>query len=393
MEILFEKIKAFKYLKAGAVVLFLFIGVFIILFLISSAVKLRRSGKEKGQEPTYSTPTIKPVLSVLPTSFEELKKTPLLLQGTSIFFPSLYQNFIYYLSDAGSRFYKVSIDGRDKLPISKTLIATIRDVEWAPDKTLAVLRVENNKYFLGKNKSPFLSEEDENMATTNWLYDFQKQNAIRLTTAALSFSFSPSGKLYYIAVEQPGNAPPQSVLYSFDNKTSSSLKILVFPERQNVLAVVSDLLAISSMEPDPFIRNITYHLIDLTRGTVSKIPSPGNIYGVLPSQSGKYIASQKVDKDKNLVGISILDVEKKNFSEPIAYGDIKKTAWSRNEDVLFLVNENSLIRTSVPDFKTSQYPLPAGVSSSLIDDGSLLVSENNKSFFFTFKNALYNISF
>lgn len=394
MKLTFEKIKNYKYLKPAVITLALFAGVFIILFFVASAKNLaKREAAKKTQKPAFSTPTIKPLISPFPTSFEEIKKNPSILEGTSVLFPALHNNYIYYLSDAGSRFYKISIDGKGKLAISDVFVATIKNVIWSPNKTQAVLQVENNKYFLGKNNSPFFSQEDENMATTNWLYDFNEKSLRKLNTAAVAFSFSPSGKLYYISIEQPENAPPESVLYSLDPKTSISLKGLVFPKRQNVLSAISDSLALSSSEPDPFIRNIAYHLIDLTNNTASEIPSPGNIYGSLVSQSGKYVASQKVEKDKNLAGISLLDVEKKNFSDVVAYGDIRKSAWSKNEDTLFVISGEFLIKISLPDLKTSQYSLPAGVSSFSIDDGSFLVSENNRSFFFTFKNTLYNISF
>ncbi|OIP57190.1 MAG: hypothetical protein COX79_04090 [Candidatus Levybacteria bacterium CG_4_10_14_0_2_um_filter_36_16] len=393
MNQIIERVKNYKYFYPVLLIVSLFAGTFLILFVAAMVFK-----QEKKQEPkrdggviVIGNPTIKPVITIpaAPTSGEKIN--PVILQGTSIFYPALYQNYIYYLSDAGTRFYKIKTDGKEKAPISDVLVAQIKNVTWSQDGLSAVIQVENNKYFLGKNNSPFFSEKDENLATTNWLYAFQTKTLKQIDTSAIAFSFSPSGRLYYISVERPQNAPPQTSLYALD---TNSTKILTFPERQNLIYHVSENTIITSTSPGPLLKNISYYQVSTTTKEVTKIPPPPNTFGALVSPSGNYLVVQTVEKEPTTtMKIGYLDIANKAFYPTQISGDVKKSAWGKKEQALFLFNENTITKISFPGLKTQVFSLPKEISLSSIDDGSLMVGDDNKSFFFTNNNSLYSISF
>lgn len=393
MNQIIERVKNYKYFFPTFLIISLFLGVFLIILSITIFFRQEKKQETKRDKDVVvvENPTIKPLVTIPATPQPGEKINPILLQGTNILFPSIYQNYIYYLSDAGTRFYKIKTDGKEKTPISDALIAQIKNVIWSQDKQSVVLQVENNKYFLGKNNSPFFSEKDDNLATTNWFYNFQTKTLRQIDSSALAFSFSPLGKLYYISIEQPQNAPPQSVLHVFN---TNPIKILTLPERQNLISMASETTVITSIEPGPLLKNITYYQINPTTKEANKILPPPNTFSLLTSYSGNYIASQTIEKEPiPMAKISFLDIATKTFLSTQINGDIKKAAWSKNEQALFLFNSNTITKISFPDLKTQTFLLPKEISLSSIDNGSLMVGEDNKSFFFTYNNTLYNVSF
>lgn len=393
MNQIIERIKNYKYFYPALFVLSLFFGVFLIIIVTAAVFR-----QEKKQEPkkgedviVVNNPAIKPLTTIAATPPPGQQINPILLQGTSISFPSLYQNAIYYLSDAGTRFYRITTDGKEKAPISDVFIAQIKNVIWSQNKQSAILQVENNKYFLGKNNSPFFSEKDENLAITNWIYNFQTKTLRQIDSQATAFSFSPSGKLYYIYAEQPQAAPPQSVIYVLGPDPT---RLLVLPERQNLLYHVSETTVITSTEPGPLLRNISYYQINTSTKEVVKITPPPNTFGLSISPYGNFAVSQTVEKEVDpALKISYLNIVNKSFSSTKINGDIKKTVWSKTEQSLFLFNENSITKITFPDLRPQVFLFPKEISLSSIDSGSLMVGEDNKSFFFTYNNTLYSISF
>ena len=142
MNQIIERVKNYKYFYPVLLIVSLFAGTFLILFVAAMVFK-----QEKKQEPkrdggviVIGNPTIKPVITIpaAPTSGEKIN--PVILQGTSIFYPALYQNYIYYLSDAGTRFYKIKTDGKEKAPISDVLVAQIKNVTWSQDGLSALYK-------------------------------------------------------------------------------------------------------------------------------------------------------------------------------------------------------------------------------------------------------------
>lgn len=387
---LIERIKNSKYFYPIVLVVSLFLGTFLIIFTIATMLPQKKDEGKKDQKIVeIPNPTIKPLITISPTTVQN--KNPLLLQGTTIFYPTLFENYIYYLSDAGTRFYKISLDGKEKTPYSDVLIASIKNVIWSKDKALAVLQVENNKYFLGKNNSPFLSNKDENMALTNWLYNFETKQLQQIETYATAFSFSPSGKLYYIKPDVPPDSPPQYFLYSFG---APPTRILAFPEGQDALFQVSETQIISSVIPEPSPIGVSYYLIDLTTKEVVKISPPPNTFNLLTSSSGNYGAAQTIERGEDTrLKLRFLDVAKKTFLDLVIDGDLEKLSWSKTEDSLFIVKNNQITKISFPDFKTQTYNFPKEISLSTIDNDSLMVGGNNTSFFFTYNNSLYSVSF
>lgn len=314
------------------------------------------------------------------------------LQGLSVSSPAVKDNFIYYLSDGQTTFYKASLDGKVKQPLTDTLVAQIKEVIWSPDKSAAILKIENNKYFLGKNSSPFLSEEDDNLALTNWYYHFADKSFKKLDSRIGPIDFSADGSLIaYLKKDSDGSlnklytASADGSNEQFVTTLEESIQDnLIFLDRDNILTYA---------HPDGYGKNFIY-LTNLVSKTSQKLTSDGLTFGAKPSPKRNFVLAQTVKEDPEVFYrsfLSVIEVPTKKLTVLDIQTSPDLAAWSADSKFIYAYESGKLRRIDAASLAKESIDLPAQFSSLKIDKGSMIVSEDNSTLFFASSGKLYRL--
>lgn len=342
------------------------------------------------------------IISNIPVSIQPITSIrtdpspdPNSIKGVSIKFPSLYQNYIYYLSDDQTTFYKISLNGKDKQQISDYLQARIIRVSWSPDKKSAILTLVNNQYNLSKFNSPFYSAKDPDLALTNWYYDFMTKKVIQLDSKISSPIFL--GNSNQIAYLKTDNGASKNKIYTASPDGSNEQAVISIPElRQDILIWVGHNQLLSYAAPEGYGRNYIY-LSNLDNKTVGIINKNGLDYGAIVSLQVDKIITQNVDNSNPpdyIYKLNLIDLNTKQETPLGIAADINSTAWSMDGNIIFVLTPPSLLAVDIKSLTKKQIPLPADYSNLKIDnDNPLLVSPDNHSLFFTSNQLLYKIAY
>lgn len=319
--------------------------------------------------------------------------TPVISQfpNLSASFPVLTGGFIYYLSDGGTTFYKISLDGKEKIPLSDTLITQIKQVIWSPDKTSVILKIENNKYFLGKNNSPFFSQTDENLSLTNWYYNLADKSFKKLDSRIEPIAYSPDGsKLAYVKTGENNNL---NTLYYSNIDGSNEQFIAILPEIiQDSLIFLDSENVLTYTTPHGYGKNYIY-MTSLTTKATQKLTDDGFTFKANPSPKGNLVLVQTVKPDP--------DVFYRNFLSVVGVQDRKTTvleiqtspdlaAWSPDGNTIYAFETDKLWIIDPVSLSKKSINLPAQLLNLKIDEKSIMVSADNSAIFFTSNNKLYS---
>lgn len=314
------------------------------------------------------------------------------LQGLSVTSPVIKDNFIYYLSDGGTTFYKTSLDGKDKQQLTDTLVAQIKQVIWSPDKSSAILKMENNKYFLGKNNSQFFSEEDENLAITNWYYNFSDKSFKKLDSKIIPISFSPDGsKLAYI---KEGEQHDLNRLFIANPDGSDEQFILTLEESiQDSLTFLDKDNLISFARPHGYGRNFLY-ITNLATKTSQKLTSDGFTFGANPSPKGNLVLAQTVKPDPDVFYknfLSVVEVQNKQLTVLDIQTSPDLAAWSQDGNNIYAFESSKLWVIDANSLSKQLINLPLDFQNLKVDGSSMLVSSDNTALFFASEGKLYSL--
>lgn len=372
-------IEHFKQLALGMKIVVILLV--IILGLIILTLLFHKS-------PTSTSKLLPPSLTSLDLKGQGTDPSAYL--GSSVHFLTYYNNFLYYLSDGYSTFYKVSLDGTNKQAISDPLIAKIDGVAWSPDKTSAILTIENDKYFLGKNNSPFFSPNDTS-DTTVWYYDFQTKQAKKLNSSINTIAFSPNGqKIAYFKRSEFNNK-----LYTASPDGSNETAIVsTLKAFQTEDAFLNDNQIISYTNPEGYGSNYVY-LIDLNTKQVIQLNSDGLTFGDTTSPKGDKIITTTM-KQQDIVYmpyLSVIDVQNKQLKvldqlsapSPVS-------AWAPDGSSFFVIDNGNLLEYDASTYQKQSQPLPGNVTGSKIDPNSLVITTDNNTAYFTAEGVLYKIT-
>lgn len=364
----------------------------ILIFIVVLA-----SSKPTPKKPLPPIPVFNPsasprVAPLFPTPGPIQTPAVSQLQGMSVAFPNLKDNFIYYLSDGGTTFYKVSLDGKTKQQLSDTLVAQIKQVIWSADKSSAILKIENNKYFLGKNNSPFLSQADDNLAITNWYYNFEQKNFKKLSSKIEPISYSPAGdKITYTKKGEEGDL---NKLYTANPDGSNEQFITTLPEiiQDNISFLDKDNV-LTFATPHGYGRNFIY-VTNLTTKQTQKLTEDGFTFGANPSPKGNAVLAQTVKEDpevfyKNF--LSVINIQSKQLTVLEIQTSPDLAAWSSDGNTIYAFETGKLWAVDSASLSKNSLNLPTEFSNLKVDGGSVLVSSDNSTIFFTSDSRLYSL--
>lgn len=364
----------------------------VLLFILILASSKPAPKKTLPPIPVFHPSASPQVAPVFPTPGATQTPTVSQLQGISVTFPSLKDNFIYYLSDGGTTFYKVSLDGKIKQQLSDTLVTQIKQVIWSNDKSSAILKIENNKYFLGKNNSPFLSQEDDNLVLTNWYYNFTDKSFKKLDSKIGPIAYIPdSSKIVYIK-ESAGDE--LNKLYIANSDGSNEQLITTLPEIiQDNLSFLDKDNILTFATPHGYGRNFIY-LTNLTTKQTQKLTEDGFTFGANPSPKGDAVLAQTVKEDpevfyKNFLSainmqnrqMTVLEIQ--TTPDLAAFSPDGNTIYAFEQSKLWVIDSTSLSKNFLN--------LPAEFSRLKVDSDSVMVSPDNSTIFFTSDGRLYNL--
>lgn len=369
----------------------------MILLLILASVSPRKASKKPVVPIPVFNLSPSPGLGPLPpqprpTSTPQASPPVSSLQGLSVMFPSLKDNFIYYLSDGETTFYKASLDGKTKQQISDVLIAQIKQVIWSPDKSSVILKIENNRYFLGKNNSPFLSQEDDNLTLTIWYYNLADKSFKKLDSKIRSIAYSTSeNKIAYLKEDAEGSL---NKVYTSDPNGASEQRITTLPEQiQNNIVFLDKENVLTFAAPEGYGRNFIY-LTSLTAKSTQKINDDGFTFGANPSPKGDLILAQTVKKDPEVFYkdfLSVINTQSKALTVLDIQSSPALAAWAPDGNTIYAFETGKLWVIDAYDFSKKVLDLPGEFSNLKIDADSVIVSSDNSAILFTSNSKLYSI--
>lgn len=378
--------------KKIAIITIVGVSGIIVLLFISALTTSKKTPKQIPPPVLIFSPVPSSVIN-LPSSTTKPRVSPSTppLSGLSVATPVIKDNFIYYLSDGGTTFYKASLDGRSKQALSENLIAQIKEVVWSPDRSSAILKIENNKYFLGKNNSPFLSQNDPNLAITYWYYNFADKNIQKLDSKIGPVAYSPSGdRIAYIKPDQGGNL---NKLYISNPNGTNEQSVAILPELiQNNLIFLDKNNILTFATPEGYGRNFIYST-NLTTKTTQKTTDDGFTFGAIPSPKGNLFLAQTVKPDPEIFYkkfLSVVNIQNKTTNTLEIPTDLSLAAWSLDGNTFYAFTSNKLWVVDANNLSRSILNLPAEFSNLKIDGSSTMISPDNSTIFFTSNNKLYS---
>lgn len=364
----------------------------VVLFFILTLASSKPAPKKTLPPIPVFNPSASPhVALVFPTPGATQTPTVSQLQGISVTFPSLKDNFVYYLSDGGTTFYKVSLDGKIKQQLSDTLIAQIKQVIWSDDKSSAILKIENNKYFLGKNDSPFLSQEDDNLVLTNWYYNFTDKSLKKLDSKIGPIAYLPdSNKIAYIKEGED----ELNKLYIAKSDGSNEQFITTLPEIiQDNLSFLDRDHVLTFATPHGYGKNFIY-LTNQTTKQTQKLTEDGFTFGANPSPKGNAVLAQTVKEDpevfyKNF--LSVINIQNRQMTVLEIQTSPDLAAWSPDGNTIYAFEQGKLWAIDTTSLSKNFLNLPAEFSNLKVDSGSVMISPDNSTIFFTSDNRPYSL--
>lgn len=364
--------------------------IIILIFILALASSKPAPKKTLPPIPVFNPSASPRIAPLLPTPGTAPAPGVSQLQGMSVAFPSLKDNFIYYLSDGGTTFYKVSIDGKTKQSLSVALVAHIKQVIWSADKSSAILKIENNKYFLGKNNSPFLSQEDDNLVLTNWYYNFTDKSFKKLDSKIVPIAYIPDGsKIAYIKEGDELNK-----LYTSNPDGSNEQFITTLPEiiHDNLSFLDKDNV-LTFATPHGYGRNFIY-LTNLSTKQTQKLTEDGFTFGAKPAPHGNVVLAQtaKVDPEvfyKNF--LSVINIQNRQMTVLEIQTTPDLAAWSPDGNTIYAFEIGKLWAVDSASLSKNSLNLPTEFLNLKVDGGSVMVSSDNSTIFFTSEGRLYNL--
>lgn len=312
--------------------------------------------------------------------------------GNSVLFPSLLDNYIYYLSDNGTTFFKISLDGKDKQRVSDYLSSDIQSTTWSPDKKSVIMSVTNNTL---RKDNPFYSPNDPDLVPINWYYDLNNKSQKQLSTNIVSPIFLPNtGRLVYLKTENNG---VRNKLYSSNVDGTDENLILSYPElNQDVLVYAGNNQIISWANPEGFGKNYLYR-VNLIDKTVEVISNSGLDFRAKTSPLGDQIITQTVDISKSpnyKFFLSLINLNTKSYTQLGVEADIKLSNWSGDGSFIYALTDNGLWIIDAKSFSKSLLPFPSTYQGLKPDvENGILVAPDNHAVFFTSDDLLYELTF
>lgn len=395
----------FKIALLGGVLIFFFLLILITFPLFNKGKPLpgtpsipifNPSNQETSVLPTPSLatqPTIRSVMS-LPNPNQPPKDVKQ-LQGTSVTFPSLYNGYIYYLSDAGTRFYKVSLDGKDKQPVSDPLHATVKQVVWSPDKSAVIIKILNDKFPLKRINSPFYSDSDPDLNLTNWYYNFNTKEIDKLSSLIGPATFSADATSLFYFKTDPSTGKI-NILYqsSLQGSNETSISQISQPNQDNLFFIPQNQV-ISYAEPEGYGRNYVY-LTNIDNKNTTSLNSDGLTFNAVISPENNKLISQTVDKTSlpYKFYLSLIDISSKRQTNTGILANINLTAWAQDGSIFYALDSDKKLWIVDPNTLQKTFiPFPDNYKDMKVDLNSLMVGPDKKSVYFTSQNILYNFSF
>ncbi|MCL5433154.1 MAG: hypothetical protein M1524_03540 [Patescibacteria group bacterium] len=373
--------------------LFLIIVIPIGFLLLKLSINKQRENIPKYEKPTPIIssglfPTTKLTPAITDPELKQIKVNNTNINN--VHFPSVYNTTLYYYSSKENNFKTASLDNLREKTLSDNInldIEFIRDITWSQDKKHAILTIENDKYRLRNIRSNFLSEDDEDLALTKWVYNLETKNIKKIDTSINSPVFSPDGKfiLYYILDQDTS----QSVFYTSTIDGSFPQKIISFPGGEYMASSISNNNFILSPVSEFQTEQSIYYLLDIANKNFRTIEIKGLAYGANNSQNNKYFLFQKlINKDRSLM---LYDLEINQERRMLNNAVIEKTLWINN--IIYTFVGNDLYVINPVSLNSNHAILPGGLSESAIDSSSIIFVPQYKNIYYTTQNKLGYLSF
>lgn len=374
--------------KVAAIVVLILIGSIMLIMIVASILPK----KPAQRQPLPPIPVFNPSPTPSVATSAAKLSIPSPFQGTTVSSGTIKDDYVYYLSDGGTTFYKTSLDGKDKRPLTEPLVAQIKQVIWSPDKSSAILKIENNRYFLGKNNSPFLSETDENLAITNWLYNFSTGSFKKLDSSIEPIAYSPDGsRLVYIKADKEDNL---NKVYTANADGISEQFIVELPELfQDNLVFINNDTILTYATPHGYGRNIIY-TVNLIDKTYQKLIDNEFTFDAKPSPNGSFVLAQTVQKDPDVFYknfLSLIDMQQRKLSILDIQTSPGLAVWSGDSNLFYAFESGKLWAINVSALTKQQVDVSDEFKNLKIDEGSLLFSSDNNALLFTSEGKLYSL--
>lgn len=316
------------------------------------------------------------------------------IEGNSVYFPILAGNYIYYLSDDGTTFYKISLDGKDKQHVSDFLPTDIKAVSWAPNQKAVIIKVVNN-LFSGSQTGPFYSSNDPDLTLTNWYYNFDSKQAQQLDTAISSPVFLPNqDNIVYL---KKGNTvskylPTKNTLYVSTAEGAGENLLATIPEtNQNEIMYMRDNLILSFATPPEGTGKL--YATNIDSKSVSVLYDKKQLAGINPSPNGKKIILQIYNQGETNP-LSLLDTASKSDQDLGLSADARLTAWSSDGNSIYVLAPPTLWVIDSQTLSKSKVDITGLVDGLKVDiDNGILAGPDNHTIFYTQDHKLYKLSF
>lgn len=299
----------------------------------------------------------------------------------------------YYSTQQTPAFYRQEIASKKIEQISGAL-ASIEEINFAPDLTKVGFRVTYDQGQFEKYGSPFLEPKMPDGEKRFWIYDFENKKLSYLSPNVISYTFSTdSQKIYYLFASNEGKLSINQAKFDGTNFE----KIVDWPYGEPRIKAVDDnkiLVAYSTEEFESqgdglYELNIKdKKLANLTNQDFS------NFFVLSPSKKIIFYYLPIFERDKTKSSIWITDLAGKNKSGYLKIDeevDFQNVVWSKDEKTLYFAakspdqdNFDKIYRYR-PEEKTVQVIISQDKANSMTVD----INDNGDTLYYLLNSELY----